>query len=341
MSGLSYPFDSGPGATITEDQWSYLMKDAVGTGVHEVGTYPGPLDNQLQVFTLVEPGLLHVNPGRASINGFHYQQSGADVLTVTANPNVTQDRIDAAVLRLDLTTNGITLEAKLGSPSSSPVPPAISANELLLATFRVRSNSSSVVSGEVDDKRSFIGRRITVSDQGGTGRMGDIRYSPTLDSWSGVVEGGFTKSFAFTSDILDHTAAADPHPQYMTAAETNTTASTGTLSADPLMSTFASYHRCLNLPGGFKIVMFYYYGQFNGADQASAFTMFTMSDASMRPNFNLRYVGHQWKFSNSTDDIPLIVTVEASGAVKAGAETWLMGSAKVLVTGTYFKGTGV
>lgn len=341
MAGLSYPFDAGPGSTVTEDQWSYLMRDAVGTGVHEAGTTSGPLSSELKITSLAEAGIMHIGAGRASISGFHYQQGAADIIAVTANSNPTQDRIDAAVLRLDLNTNAITLEVKLGVPNNTPVPPAIASNELLLATFKVRKNTNTVLSNEVTDKRLFVGRRMSVTDQGGIGKEGDIQYSPTLDTWFGVVNGGFTEQFAFQADLSAHISAPDPHPQYMTQAETNTTVTAAGFTADPTMSTFASYHRSLNLPGGFKVVMFYFYGKFNGVDNPSAFTMFTMNDVSLRPNFTFRYVGHQWKFANSTDDIPLIVTINPDGTCQGGGATYLMGGANVLVNGIYFKGTGV
>lgn len=340
MTGLSYPFDSGPGASITEDQWSHLMRDAVGTGVHEAGTTPGPNGSELKVFSLAEVGLVHLNPGRATLDGFHYQQGGAEVLTVTANANVTQDRIDAVVLRLDLTTNAITIVTKLGVPDNTPVSPAISSNELLLATYRVRKNSNTVLTNEVTDKRVFVGRRITVTDMGGTGREGDIQYTPTLDKWLGVVGGGFTEAFAFNSDITAHAGASDPHPQYLTAAEGNVTATTSTLTADPNVTTYTAYCRSLNLPGGYKIVNLSVYGHFDATNNQSSYIIYTIDDPNLRPNFSHRIPGHQWKFTNSSDDYPLIVRVDPSGQIRTDV-TQLMGDTNFLFHCTYFRGTGV
>ena len=344
MAGFSYPFDSGPGSTVTEDQWSYLMRDAVGTGVHEAGKTPGPLGTELKVTSLGEGGIVYLAGGRATISGFHYQQSGSEVLTVTANSNPTLDRIDAVVLRLDLDTNTISIQTKLGSPASSPAPPAIATNELLLATYRVRKSSNLVLPNEVEDRRQFIGRRVGIVDNGlnSAQREGDIEYSPTANKFYGNVDNaGSREQFAYWSDLQAHVGAADPHPQYLTEAEGFSSVSSGVITPSPTMTTFATYHRAINLPGGFKVVMFYYYGQFNGADNPGVFTIFTMSTPELRPNFSFRYAGHQYKFTNSSDDIPLVVTVNPSGSVVAGGDTWLLGGAFVLVNGMYFKGTGL
>lgn len=347
MAGLSYPFDDGPGSTITEDQWSYLMRDAVGTGVHEFGTTfggptaPGPNGSQLRVFSLAEPGIIRVNPGRASINGFHYQQSATEIVAVTANSNPTLDRLDILILRLDLDTNEIALQTRLGVPSGSPSQPALQANELLLASYLVRASSNTVLDSDVNDRRTFVGRRIEVTNQANVGKQGDVQYSPALEKWFGVKSGGSKTSFTTFDDFNAHTSATDPHPQYLTEAEGFTTTTNGTLTSDPLMTVIAGYHKSLNLPGGFKIVNLYYHATFNGATQSSAFTIVTLNEPALRPNFSFRFVCHQWLFANSTDDIPLIVTINPSGSVRTGAETWLMGGAKVLINCTYFVGPGV
>jgi hypothetical protein len=338
MAGLSYPFDSGPGSTITEDQWSYLVKDSLGDGVHEDDN--APYSGELEVFTTAEPGIINIRAGRASIDGFHYQQSGDDIIAVTANANVTLDRMDAVVLRLDLSTDAITVETKLGVPASSPSPPAIDSNEMVLALFVVPKNSSTVL--DVTDMRTYVGRRMLVSRSSNpVGRQGDLIYFPDSDRWSGVRAGAVPTPLAFEEEIDDHVAASDPHPQYMTQAETNSTVTTGSLSFSPSVTPHASYCRAINLPGGFSIVNIYVYGTFNGADNEGAFTLCTISTTALRPNFLFRFVGHQWEFSNSTDDIPLVVGVNTDGAISSTGQTWLMGGSRILFNVTYFKGPGV
>lgn len=338
MAGLSYPFDEGPGSTITEDQWSYLVKDSLGDGVHEDSELP--YSGQLEVFTTAEPGIVNIRAGRASIDGFHYQQSGADIIAVTANPNVTMDRMDAVVLRLDLSTDAITVEVKLGVPASTPSPPAIDSNEMVLAFYVVPKNSSTVL--DVTDMRTYVGRRMLVSKSSNpVGSQGDLIYSPSSDRWTGMQAGGVSRTLGFKSELDAHIAAGDPHPQYMTQAETNTVVGTTSLTNSPNVTSFASYCRALELPGGFSIINLYFYGQFTGADNEGAFTLLTINDSDLRPNFLFRFVGHQWEFANSTDDIPLIVGVNTDGAVSSTGQTWLMGGARILFNVTYFKGPGV
>lgn len=339
MAGSSYPFDDGPGATITEDQWSYLMRDAVGTGVHEANTAPGPEGQELKVFSLAEPGLIYVRPGRASSSGFHYQQGAIETIAVAANASATQDRIDLMVLRLDLTTNTIALETKLGTPSDTPVAPSLAATEMSLASFRVRKSSNTVLANEVTDLRSFIGRRMTVTNLGNTGREGDIQYVPFFESWQGVVPGGFSKDFAFAEDLTDHAAASDPHPNY--ARDSDFTGSTVSITAASLITLNLNYGRSINLPGGFKLIHLNLYGTFNGATDQGGYTLGQIDSSAYWPSFSHFYSANQWKFQNSTDDIPLIVRVDPTGQIVADNDTFLMGASRFAISAFYFKGTGV
>jgi hypothetical protein len=337
MAGNSYPFDDGPGSTISEDQWSYLMRDAVGTGVHEGASVPGPQGAELEVFSLAEPGIVYVRSGRATISGFHYQQSGTETLAVTANANPSQSRIDAVVLRLDVDTNAIVLEIKLGTPSGTPVPPSLASNEMLLATIRVRPSTNSVLVNEVTDGRLFIGRRLQIVDVGGIGREGDIQYSPTLDTFFGVVDGGDKKQLAYYSDLTDHTAAANPHPQY--AQTSGFSVTTGSLTPSPLVSTFAAYCRSLNFPGGFSLVKVYAYAHFNGTSSDDTL-LYTISSTALRPSVSLRFAGNQWRVSNSTDDYPFVIRIDPDGSIR-GDQTWMVGDNNFVFNVDFLRGPGL
>lgn len=337
MAGLSYPFDAGPGSTITEDQWSYLVKDSLGNGVHEDAN--APYSGELETFTIAEPGIVRLRAGRATINGFHYQQGGEEVVVVTANANVTMDRIDALVLRLDLATDAISPVVKLGVAATTPAPPAIDVNELPLATFTVPKNSSTVL--DVVDMRVFVGRRMLI-DKGdpNVGARGDLIYSYFSDRWSGMREDGFADQLAFKSEIDDHIAAVDPHPQYLTLAEGSEQVITSPFSNDPLFSTHGEYHRAIKLPGGRYINHFYYYGTFNGATNEGDYVIGTITDPLLRPTFAFLIPGHQWRFANAMGAYPLIVSIGNTGTVRT-TSTWLEGGAHILVSATYFSGPGV
>lgn len=341
MAGFSYPFDDGPGASITEDQWSHMMRDAVGTGVHETNPSSAPLGNGLEVFSIEEPGIVRVRPGRATIDGFHYQQSGTEILAVAQNAHATQSRIDMVLLRLDLDTNEIALEVRQGANASSPVPPTVGVNELALATFRVRPNTSTILAEEVEDERVFIGRRVQLAHRAHVGNTGDIGYDSFGGRWYGVRPDGIPEAFSHRSELDAHIAAADPHPQYMTLPESTPTVITSTVTASPLVTIHATYHRALMFPGGFGIAHLYLFATFNGADNPGAFTLATISNPALRPNFSFRIVGHQWKFANSTDDWPLVGIINPTGSIQAGESPYLMGEARLLFNLTYFLGPGV
>lgn len=341
MAGLSYPFDDGPGSTITEDQWSFMMRDGIGTGVHEADPSSAPKGNGLEVFSLEEVGIVRVRAGRATINGFHYQQSGTEVIAVTANANATLSRIDAVVLRLDLETNVIALEAKQGVPASSPVPPALDANEMLLGTYRVRPSTSTVLSDEVEDGRVFVGRRLQLAHRGFVGNPGDMGYDDFAARWYGVTDEGFIEYFALTDEITAHTGAVDPHPQYTTLSEVSEIATTSNLTLSPLVTANAAYCRAINFPGGHRLVHLYFYGNYGGTDNPGNFTLFTIQNPSYRPSVTFRVAGHQYEFANSTDDIPLVVRINTTGDVSAGGDTFLMGGAQILLNTMWWVGSGV
>lgn len=337
MPGVYYPFDDGPGASITEDQWSYLMRDTVGTGVHESQTSPGPEGNELRLISLAEPGQVQLLPGRATIRGFHYQQGGTEVLSVTANPDPSNDRIDAVSLKLDLDTNTISVITKMGVASSSPVAPATETDELRLAHYLVRRSSNTVLDNEITDRRRFVGRRLQITEIPNYRREGDISYSPTLETWFAEKSDGNSEAIILSSDLDAHTGAADPHTQY--AKESDFTYTTGSMTAFPLVTTYGSYLRKLNLPNGMGIVNLYVYGGFDGADDQNGFILYQIDSSSYRPNFSVRVAGHQYKFANSTDDYPLAIRIDPSGQVVA-SPTFLMGSATFIFNAMYFVGSG-
>ncbi|GAA2665182.1 hypothetical protein [Nonomuraea recticatena] len=219
MAGESFPFDGGPGSAITETQWSQLVRDSTGNGVHAAG----PWTSDLRVSTLVENNTVWLSPGRATLNGFHYNLGAQSSIFVEGNTAL-QDRIDALVLRLDLSANEIQPVVRTGQPASSPVPPAVdSSTELLLATWRVRGSTSRVETGDLFDGRSFIGRRLLVSEAL-SAVQGDITYRPSDQTWHGTAASS-TKQLADTaliaSAVSAHTSATDPHTQYLTEARGN------------------------------------------------------------------------------------------------------------------------
>jgi len=187
MAENSYPYDSGPGATITEDQWSHMAGAWQDDGVQAAGPWQTPL----KVTSANEALTLHIAPGHANLSGMHYHLDASKTIDFAANPSG-NDRLDRVVLKLDRDTNVISFVVKQGTAATSPVAPGVdrswSSPEINIATFRVRGSSSSVLPLEVYDERDFIGRYIKVTENASLVPQGGIRYSQAEDEfWMGGV----------------------------------------------------------------------------------------------------------------------------------------------------------
>lgn len=338
MAGSSYPFDDGPGSTITEDQWSFLMRDAVGNGVHEGlagGSGPGLESLDLRVTSLEEPGTLHLRRGRATISGFHYYQATDDVIAFNANTDPNNDRIDAVSLVLDLTANEISVVVKQGTPASTPAAPALEgSHELRLAEFRVRRNANVVLSNEVTDRRSFIGRRVGFgSGMPNTAREGDITYVPQLESWLLYKADGGSTAISTAEDLATHRDSTNPHPNLLSA-------SFFSITPDSLVGNIAVATRALNLPGGFKLVNLYWYAKFQGATDQSGYILGVIDDAPYRPPVTLRFPGQQFRGVNETAEYPFVARIDPDGTIRC-SDTRLMGNAWFIFNAMYFVGPGL
>ncbi|MFC4117533.1 hypothetical protein [Nonomuraea zeae] len=157
MAEHSYPFESGSGAFVTEDQWSYMASGWQDDGVD----VDGPWQTDLKVFSNNEPYTVRVNPGKAYIAGFHYVLDAEATLTIEGNTS-SQVRHDLVVLRVDRVNNQVVLAVKQGVPGGSYVTPDRSwaARELPLADLSVPANSTSLIASNVSDWRDFKGKRI-------------------------------------------------------------------------------------------------------------------------------------------------------------------------------------
>ena len=101
-----------------------------------------------------------IKSGQGYINGYWYQND-ADASFNVGIGNQYLPRIDAVVLRLDLTARAVKLAYKQGVESSSPVPPTMERNqnvwELCLATVNVSVSGSSISALSITDTRSDTG----------------------------------------------------------------------------------------------------------------------------------------------------------------------------------------
>lgn len=102
---------------------------------------------------------IQVLEGKGWINGYIYFNKDAPKVMSLEPAHLTLPRIDAVVLRLDLTEQkrAITAEIKTGVPANHPVVPALQRDkaiwELKLAEIRVNANVSEIYAANIIDYR--------------------------------------------------------------------------------------------------------------------------------------------------------------------------------------------
>lgn len=120
------------------------------------GVFPNP-STQLQV--MESTGMtVNVLPGRGIINCRWINNDANYPLTIDAS-DVSLDRIDAVIMKLDLTEDvrDIHLEVKKGTPSSNPFAPEMTRSEYVqeycLATIRIRRLADTISQSDITDTR--------------------------------------------------------------------------------------------------------------------------------------------------------------------------------------------
>lgn len=158
MAQTSFPFEN---IDVSETQFSQWARNFQDTGVNGV-----PGDAKLLV-SGDDSGLqVRVASGQAFVRGHYYINTAQETIAIDTAGSDT--RIDAIVLELDVTLNSITLKAIEGVPVvANPVPPTLVQSDagiyqLLLAHVVIANSATTIVSGDVTDKRTFMGNRIGV-----------------------------------------------------------------------------------------------------------------------------------------------------------------------------------
>ena len=151
MTQTSFPFEN---IDTTETQFSKWARN-IGEGVKG-----GPDDNKLLV-TGDDSGLqVRIAAGEALVRGHYYISTAQETLTLdTAG---TDTRIDAVVVELDPAANVIILKVVQGlAVASNPVPPTLTQTDagvyqILLGLVSIASEASSILPGDVTDRRTFL-----------------------------------------------------------------------------------------------------------------------------------------------------------------------------------------
>lgn len=158
MTEQYFPFDTGAGASLSQDQWSQMAKYWNRPGV------PGDnLGGSLRVSTTGATLTTQVSAGEASFLGYFYYNNAPIVITHPANSSG-KPRIDVVVLRLEMDNDKIYVATApiTGTPADNPVPPAIAGNWATLATrvwemplgyVRVESGATTISGSKINDAR--------------------------------------------------------------------------------------------------------------------------------------------------------------------------------------------
>lgn len=176
MTQASYPFEN---ADTTEAQYTALLRFIVPGG--RSGVNGVPTGTTLKPFGDSSGMQVKVPAGSAIVRGHYYSSSAEETLTIAAAS--TNPRIDIVVLTLDPSANSIVLAVVQGTAASSPVAPTLTQTDTAvfqypLAYVTVPALASTIASGDVSDKRTFITNAWTTANRP-TGVTGLIGYNTT------------------------------------------------------------------------------------------------------------------------------------------------------------------
>lgn len=158
MAETSFPFEN---VDVSESQFSKFFRNFQDYGVKGV-----PGDTNLKV-TGDDSGLqVRVSAGEAFVRGHYYiSTTQVTLTTISAGSNT---RIDAVVLELDPVLNSISLKVVAGtSVASNPVAPTLTQQDtgiyqMLIGYITIPANTTSITSGMITDKRTFMGQRVGI-----------------------------------------------------------------------------------------------------------------------------------------------------------------------------------
>ncbi len=153
------PYDSGPGASITENTWRKIMSNSLNGGS---GVLQG-ITNAFEVFGDSTGLQVKVKTGECWIRGAWGESTAQKTLPIaTAPTTASHTRKDRVVLRNDFVNNRIELDVLTGTSSAgTPTIPSCTKDttkwETSLAVVSVGNSVSTITAGNVDDQREYQG----------------------------------------------------------------------------------------------------------------------------------------------------------------------------------------
>jgi len=152
MTQTSYPFDA---QDTTEAQYSQLFRRLTYTGVSGA-----PAGTELKAYGDSSGMTVKVAVGFAIVRGHAYNSDA--IVTLNIGSASTNPRRDLVILKLDPSTNSVTLAVKAGTAAASPTDPTLTQTEegiyeLPIARVTVPANAVTISASDVADLRTFLG----------------------------------------------------------------------------------------------------------------------------------------------------------------------------------------
>ncbi len=147
------PYDSGPGANVTEDGWRQFAQFFRGDGVirGELSEFK-PFGDSTGMQTKVPAG-------RCWIKG-QFGQNLTQYVAAHPASDPTLGRRDIVILRNDFTANRIEIDVLVGTPASTPLYPVLTQNtsrwEIQLARVTVDPGVVTIAANKVDARQQFV-----------------------------------------------------------------------------------------------------------------------------------------------------------------------------------------
>lgn len=238
MAERSYPFVNG---ATTDAEFSIMFDQIIGSGVRY-----GSAGEDLAV-TADSSGLnVKVQTGVGFVRGTFYKNDAIKTLTIAAGNS--NPRIDAVVLRLVYgSTNSITLAVIQGTPAASPSAPTIASSEtgtteFLLAHINVPASAATITSGNVLDKRVFLGsyNHFWTTTARPT-RPGSIGYNVTTGKVEKTDNGTVWKDVAGSTDFITAAQIASDEQLKLNVGKING----ASIKVQPTMPSSPSVNDCV------------------------------------------------------------------------------------------------
>ncbi|TDD97177.1 hypothetical protein [Actinomadura rubrisoli] len=199
MAEQYYPFDTGTGASVTDDQWTTMARNLRRTGIE------GDISNEsLKVKPSSSTRASIVSPGEAWVIGHQYL-SNAEISLPHAENISGKPRIDLIVLRIDRTADTIHPVVITGVPADNPVTPDLLGNhsafistldpgaqwDLPLGQVRVEAGAAVIAADKYTDIR-WLGEFATTTGTSGNRNpywgmrpFGSIHFEYDTRRWAG------------------------------------------------------------------------------------------------------------------------------------------------------------